>query len=115
MTKAVCMNCGQLKFGAYVQCKACEFQPETLFDLTMSELYSDHYVNDDGLRKLSADIVNNQRVAKERVGSLRIDPAVYEVLEKRLADQSFRDMLTLVRRAKDGLFRKELNLSLIHI
>ena len=113
MTKAVCMNCGQLKFGAYLPCKQCGFRPATLFDLTMSEMYSDHYVDVDGLRKLSADVANNQRVANKELGSFRMETAVYELLEKRLADQSFRDMLTLVRKAKDRLFRKELNTHLI--
>jgi hypothetical protein len=113
MTHAVCMNCGQFKFGAYVPCTPCGFRPETLLDLTMSELYSDRYVDDDVLRQLSNDVVNNQKVAREKVGSLNIEMAVYELLNKRLADQSFRDPLTLIKRAKDGLLRRELNVHLI--
>ena len=50
MTKAVCMNCGQLKFGAYTKCSSCGFTPATLLDLTMSEAYSDHYVAENQLR-----------------------------------------------------------------
>jgi hypothetical protein len=87
--------------------------PETLFDLTMSEVYSDHYYNDDGLQKLSVDVKNNQAVLERKAGSFRIDSSIYILLEKRLADQSFRDMLTLIRRAKDGIFRRELNMHLI--
>lgn len=79
----------------------------------MSEMYSDHYVSESGLQKLSADVKNNWTVLQERKGSINIEPTVYVLLEQRLADQSFRDMLTLVKRAKDGLFRKELNMHFI--
>lgn len=113
MTKAVCMNCGELKFGAFVECPRCEFMPKTLFDLTMSEMYSDHHANDGALKKLVADIKNNQGVAKDREGTLKLDSSIYLLLEERLVDQTFRDILTLVRRAKDGILKKELNLHLI--
>ena len=113
MTKAVCMSCGELKFGAYIACPKCSFTPETLFDLTMSEIYSDHYYNDNGLQKLSVDVKSNRVVLQRERGRISVDPSIYVLLEKRLADQSFRDMLTLVRRAKDGIFRKELNMHLI--
>jgi hypothetical protein len=113
MTKAVCMNCGQLKFGAYCDCPQCGFIPKTLFDLTMSEMYSDNYVDENGLQKLSTDVKHNQEVLLGQPGALRIETAVYMRLEQRLADQSIRDMMTLVRKAKDGLFRKELNVHLV--
>jgi hypothetical protein len=113
MTKAVCMNCGELKFGAYNECARCSFKPRTLFDLTMSEIYSDRYVNEAELKTLAAKVQNNRAVAESREGELFVDTSIYMLLERRLADQSFRDMLTLVRRAKDGLFRKELNMHLI--
>ena len=113
MTKAVCMNCGELKLGAYIPCPHCKFSPRTLLDLTMSELYSDRCSDEEGLRKLAATIKNNQKVAQYLTGTLEIDASIYSLIEQRLANQTFRDMLTLVRKAKDGIFRKELNMHLI--
>ncbi len=113
MTKAVCMNCGELKFGAFLECPKCQFRPKTLFDLTMSEIYSDRHANDEGLKRLTAVVKNNRNVAKDREGTLHLDSSIYLLVEQRLADQTFRDVLTLVKRAKDGIFDKELNMHLI--
>lgn len=113
MTKAICMNCGEPKFGAWVRCSKCEFSPSTLFDLTMSELYSDHHVDDEGLLKISNVVKNNQAVVKDRKGKAIFDLSIVPIIEQRLADQSFRDMLTLVKKAKDGFLQKQLNMHLI--
>jgi hypothetical protein len=79
----------------------------------MSEMYSDHHTNNEGLDRLTVDIRNNRAVAAERKGTLKLDTSIYILLEQRLADQTFRDILTLVRTAKDGIFKKELNMHLI--
>ncbi len=79
----------------------------------MSEIYSDHHASDEGLKRLTAVVKNNREVAKDRKGTLQLDSSIYLLIEKRLADQTFRDMLTLVKRAKDGIFKKELNMHLI--
>jgi hypothetical protein len=113
MTKAVCMSCGQLKFGAYTKCSFCGFTPATLLDLTMSEVYSDHYVADNQLETLSARIRSTRKAVEEKQGTIDMDTSIYMLLEKRLADQSFRDMMTLTKKAADGMFRKELNIHLI--
>jgi len=112
MTKAICMNCGERKFGAFVDCPKCEFRPRTLFDLTMSEMYSDHHVSEEQLKDLAATVANNIAVAKDRVGTFKFDSNIFSLLELRLANQNFRDILILVRRAKDGILRKELNVHL---
>jgi hypothetical protein len=113
MTKAICMNCGERKFGAFVDCPKCKFRPQTLLDLTMSEMYSDHHATEEGLKNLAATVVNNIAVTKYRVGTFKLDSNIFSLLELRLANQTFRDILTLVRKAKDGIFRKELNVHLI--
>lgn len=113
MTTAVCMNCGELKFGAFLECPSCKFKPVTLFDLTMSEMYSDHHVNSGDLAKLTERVRNNRTVTAGRKGTLELDASIYSLLEQRLADQSFRDILTLVRKAKDGIFKKQINVHLI--
>lgn len=49
MTLAICIRCGEVKFGAWVRCRACGFQPEGGIDKAKSLLASDHYFSRDYL------------------------------------------------------------------
>jgi hypothetical protein len=81
----------------------------------MSEVYSDHYFKEAVLQKLSAAIITNHAVLEEREdkNQFYIEISIYALLKSRLADQSFRDVLTLHKKAKSSLFHKELNRHLI--
>jgi ribosomal protein L37E len=43
VTVAICIRCGEKKFGAWVGCPACGFEPESGIDKAKSVLASDHY------------------------------------------------------------------------
>ena len=113
MTQAICISCGHAKFGAYVRCLNCDFVPSTLLDLTMSEAYSDQRVRTAELDALAAHVRQSRKVVEEKRGTLEVDVSIFNLLEERLGDQSFRDPLVLIKNARDALFTKELNVHLI--
>jgi DNA-directed RNA polymerase subunit RPC12/RpoP len=43
VTIAVCIRCGEMKFGAWLACPNCGFQPESGVEKAKSILASDHY------------------------------------------------------------------------
>ena len=43
MTQAICFNCGELKFGAFVECKKCSTRPRTDDEFVLSLAMTDHY------------------------------------------------------------------------
>ncbi len=43
MTKAVCFQCGHLKFGSFLPCDQCQAKPQTDDELIVSMAMSEHY------------------------------------------------------------------------
>jgi hypothetical protein len=43
VTVATCVQCGEFKFGAWLPCRVCGFQPSTPAEKAKSLLASDHY------------------------------------------------------------------------
>ena len=56
MTEAVCFNCGEMKFGAFVDCPTCGVKPETDDDLAVSLALTDHYLDMATLEQLGLSI-----------------------------------------------------------
>lgn len=56
MTHAVCIFCGEMKFGCLLPCKSCGAVPREPMDRTYSLVYSDHHIDLEELEKLSAQI-----------------------------------------------------------
>lgn len=54
MTVAICISCGATKFGAWVGCHNCGFQPDNPIDKAKSLLLTDHYLEPSGLNSVSA-------------------------------------------------------------
>ena len=52
MTMAVCFNCGEIKFGAFVDCKKCNTKPQNHDDRAVSLFLTDHFFKMDTLNEL---------------------------------------------------------------
>lgn len=111
MTQAVCMICGGRKFGALVPCPSCEFTPRTILDLTLSMEYSDRGKYARELDSLSIAIKENLNAIDigDENSTFSLDRTMIDGVAHHIHDPSWRDMLTLKRSAKDGLFKKRLN------
>lgn len=62
MTKAVCFNCGSMKFGAFVECKECHLRPISDDDLAMSLAMTDHYFDENTMKVMAADIKRGEKL-----------------------------------------------------
>jgi len=67
MTVAVCIACGAEKFGAWVPCPVCGFEPTTVVDKAKSLMLSDQSVPPDELHRYSSLIKSSQQVPYEPV------------------------------------------------
>ena len=62
MTVAVCIVCGAYKFGAFVPCKECGFEPTDLADKARSILLSEHNFPKEELDKFSTALRSHQTI-----------------------------------------------------
>lgn len=62
MTTAVCIHCGNIKFGAVNLCNYCGFCPSTEDEIIRSVAMSDHYFKIDVLESMSQRIRSGQEV-----------------------------------------------------
>ena len=56
MTQAICFSCGELKFGAFVDCKSCNERPQTDDELVLSLAMTDHYFDLSTLMQMGESI-----------------------------------------------------------
>ena len=56
MTKAVCVECGHIKFGSFTECGECGFLPAAEIDLAYSVALTDHYFDQNTLQKISKNM-----------------------------------------------------------
>ena len=56
MTQAVCFNCGEIKFGAFVECTSCGVRPRTHNDFVLSLAMTDHHFKMDTMLQMSQSI-----------------------------------------------------------
>ncbi|WP_298862714.1 hypothetical protein [uncultured Gimesia sp.] len=52
MTKAVCFQCGHIKFGSFLPCDQCQAKPQTDEELIVSMAMSDHYFDQVSLESM---------------------------------------------------------------
>lgn len=62
MTVAVCFKCGAMKLGAFGECEKCLTKPETDDELATSFIFTDHFLEDELLEKISESIANGTPV-----------------------------------------------------
>lgn len=53
MTIAVCITCGELKYGAFFPCGSCHVRPKNDHELVQSFAFSERYLDDETLEKVS--------------------------------------------------------------
>ncbi len=75
MTKAVCIHCGEMKFGSFVPCHICAGRPTSDHELIISLAMSDHYLDVDTLKQIGASI-------REKGEPPNLDPDSYESFRK---------------------------------
>ncbi len=84
MTTAVCFNCGSIKFGAFMKCPKCGYQPIKDDDMVISLAMTDHYLQEDDLKKISQ--------AMARGIKPNIDDEFKKDLLKTIKSSEFRDL-----------------------
>lgn len=107
MTTALCTACGAMKFGAWLECKACGMNStgNRNFDIFMS----DHYLDDEGLAFLGRvaakirDVAGQPHAAQQLfmyyavrtlpgLGKVDIDPEQKAMVERALAAAGIPDI-----------------------
>jgi len=58
---AVCFNCREIKFGAFVDCDKCNAKPMTDDDRAVSLILTDHFFEMYALRELGESIKNGEK------------------------------------------------------
>ena len=62
MTVAICLQCGEIKHGAWSLCLNCGFEPDSDESLTKHLIMSDHYFTLEQLSEASAKIKNGEEL-----------------------------------------------------
>lgn len=78
MTRAVCFNCGEIKWGALGNCKACGARPQSDDDLMLALALTDHYLDKAGLQKFASNIKAGNRPKLSESLRQQFAPAILE-------------------------------------
>ena len=62
MTVAVCLKCGEFKFGTFTPCPKCQYMPNDNESLTKHLLVSDHYHDSDSLKSIADRVKAGQTI-----------------------------------------------------
>jgi len=81
VTIAICIRCGETKFGAWTRCEACGFEPASTTDLAKSLVATDHYFSVDylhhaaeGLKRGRPLVFSDKQIAE---GAAQIEAQMY--------------------------------------
>lgn len=67
MTIAICVRCGAQKFGAFVPCGRCTYEPQTVLDKAKSIMLSDHNSPPEELAKFQSTIESGGEIPYDSV------------------------------------------------
>ncbi|MCV9965111.1 hypothetical protein OIU34_24830 [Pararhizobium sp. BT-229] len=56
MTNAICVRCGEVKWGAFTRCRSCGWQPDSELDVAYSLALSDHYLSEEEMEKYAKSV-----------------------------------------------------------
>ena len=107
MTVAICLACGESKFGAFVGCKVCSFRPSTGWELAISQVCSDNVMPVSVLKQIAVDI-DEDRLARQP-HSWNFDEGADIYISRTFDDPTWRDMFSLTKLAKQSFFSKQMN------
>lgn len=85
MTIAICMHCGEEKFGAFNPCEKCGFIPDTEDEMVWSICMSDHYLS----REKLSEIGNKVKAGKVPT----IDPNSHRLILEQLREAGLMKMM----------------------
>jgi len=71
VTRAVCVKCGAMKFGALTTCDRCGTLPNTDVDLGYSMALTDHYFSVNDLKRFSDTIKKGQPISEYQDETLK--------------------------------------------
>ena len=76
MTAALCLNCGEEKYGPWSPCQACDFCPEDSDSLTKHLLVSGHYMSQEEQAEVAQKVKNGQEIEfdPEQLKLHKVDP-----------------------------------------
>jgi hypothetical protein len=76
MTEAICIGCGELKFGAFNICKSCGGIPRSDDELMLSLALTDHHLDSETLRQIGCEIKRGKRPRLGEADQKRLYPAI---------------------------------------
>ena len=79
MTKALCWQCGEFKFGAFNPCPACNAEPGNEEEIMVSLLLTDHDLSEDELVSLQERIRGGAKIEIDEETRTALLPVVEEV------------------------------------
>lgn len=94
MTMAICIKCGERKWGAFNPCARCGTQPGSEDELALSLAMSDHYFDDAGLDQLG-DAVRSGKPP-------HLSPASRETLIASIRDRGVVELFQQMKAADAG-------------
>ena len=76
MTQAVCLGCGESKFGAWGPCQHCGCNPTDSDSMTRHLLVSSHFLNSDEMAEVARKVKAGEEIEfdPEKFEAYRVDP-----------------------------------------
>lgn len=62
MTTAVCLKCGAMKFGAWIGCPECHFEPDDDESMTKHLLVTDHHYSLEELTQIAERVKSGKEI-----------------------------------------------------
>jgi TPR repeat protein len=98
MTQAVCFECGEIKWGAFNNCRQCQAIPRTDDELMLSLAFTDHYFEWDKLQQISQSIKDGITPQLTNAWKEQLAPAVQEAKRMLGIDRDARKVLPRSKR-----------------
>ena len=76
MTIALCIACGELKFGAFVPCPKCGFRPNSDNDVCASLAASDHNMTIEQMKDLGERVKSGWQIKPTEEDKRRLEPVL---------------------------------------
>lgn len=89
MTMAVCLMCGEIKFGALLPCAHCGKKPVGTDEAAKSLVFSDHHYNKTALEAIS-NLIKEGYDVFELMPELKETAEEYTEMIDRMADPEYR-------------------------
>lgn len=89
MTLAICIHCGEQKFGAFVPCRLCGFAPRTVTEKAKSIILSDHHFPKKELLSYQLKVKEFGEIPVTSDGRLPFDSVFLATVARPIFDQAY--------------------------